>query len=114
MSYFVIPDIGCFDKDCGFIRLEECSDGFHKVGKNGVVSITSTGDRKAEFIAYEDKTIAYVKSSMGYPAYYPVHEVKFEKPLKAVLNYQHCDNAYPNPGTKRQYPASRQRQAKHP
>ncbi len=38
-----------------------------------------------EFISYEDKTIAYVTSSMGYPAYYPVHEVKFEKPLKAVL-----------------------------
>ena len=55
MSFFVIPDIGCFDEDCGFIKLEECSDGFHKVGENGVVSITATGDRKAEFIAYENK-----------------------------------------------------------
>lgn len=85
MSYFVIPDIGCFDEDCGFIKLDKCSDGFNEVGKNGVKSITATGDKKVEFIAYEDKTIAYVKSAMGYPAYYPVNEVKFEKPLKAVL-----------------------------
>jgi beta-phosphoglucomutase len=85
MSYFVIPDIGCFDEDCGFIKLDKCTDGFHEVGKNGVKSITATGDKKVEFIAYEDKTIAYVSSAMGYPAYYPVNEVKFEKPLKAVL-----------------------------
>jgi len=26
-----------------------------------------------------------VKSAMGYPAYYPVHDVKIETPLKAVL-----------------------------
>ncbi len=85
MSFFNIPSIGCFDADCGLIQLEKCSDNFHEVGKNGVVSISATGDKKVEFIAYEDKTIAYVKSAMGYPAYYPVHEVKFEKPLKAVL-----------------------------
>ncbi len=85
MSFFNIPSIGCFDADCGLIQLQQCSDGFHEVGKNGVVSISATGDKKVEFIAYEDKTIAYVKSAMGYPAYYSVHEVKFEKPLKAVL-----------------------------
>ena len=85
MSFFNIPSIGVFDEDCGFIKLDKCSDGFHEVGKNGVKSITATGDKKVEFISYEDKTIAYVTSSMGYPAYYPVHEVKFEKPLKAVL-----------------------------
>ena len=85
MSFFNIPSIGTFDEDCGFIKLDKCSDGFHEVGKNGVKSITATGDKKVEFISYEDKTIAYVTSSMGYPAYYPVHEVKFKKPLKAVL-----------------------------
>lgn len=85
MSFFVIPDIGCFEEDCGFIKLDKCSDGFHEVGKNGVVSITATGDKKVEFISYEDKTIAYVLSAMNYPAYYPVNEVKYEKPLKAVL-----------------------------
>ena len=56
-----------------------------RVGKDGVVSITATGDRKVEFIAFEDHTLAYVKSAMGYPAYYPVHPVTLEKPTKAVL-----------------------------
>jgi beta-phosphoglucomutase-like phosphatase (HAD superfamily) len=85
MTFFNIPDIGCFSEDCGFVKLEQCSDGFHTVGKNGVVSITATGDRKVEFIAYEDKTIAFVNSAMGYPAYYPVHKVELQKPIKAVL-----------------------------
>jgi beta-phosphoglucomutase-like phosphatase (HAD superfamily) len=85
MAFYNIPDIGCFSEDCGFVKLKKCSDNFHEVGKNGVVSITATGDRKVEFIAYEDKTIAYVNSALGYPAYYPVNEVKLQKPVKAVL-----------------------------
>lgn len=84
-KYFNIPDVGSFDENSGLIKLNECSDGFHKVGTNGVVSITATGDKKVEFIAYENKTIAFVNSAMGYPAYYPVHPVKLEKPIKAVL-----------------------------
>ena len=52
---------------------------------SGVASITATGDRKVEFIAFEEHTLAYVTSSMGYPAYYPVHPVAIEKPVKAVL-----------------------------
>lgn len=84
-KYFNIPDIGSFDKDSGLIKLDACSDGFHKVGTNGVVSVTSTGDEKVEFISFENKTIAYVKSAMGYPAYYPVHPVELERPVKAVL-----------------------------
>lgn len=46
MSFFNIPSIGVFDEDCGFIKLDKCSDGFHEVGKNGVKSITATGDQK--------------------------------------------------------------------
>ncbi|MDQ1257618.1 MAG: beta-phosphoglucomutase [Candidatus Hydrogenedentes bacterium] len=65
--------------------LERCSDGVTRVGKDGVVSITATGDGKVEFIAYEAHTLAYAKSSMGYPAYYPVHPVALEKPVCAVL-----------------------------
>jgi len=56
-----------------------------EVGVNGVVSITATGDRKVEFIAFPDKTMAFVNSQMGYPAYYPVHAVEMQKPIKAVL-----------------------------
>jgi beta-phosphoglucomutase len=80
-----IPDIGTATGELGYIALEDCSDGHYKAGKDGVVSITATGDRKVEFIAYEDRTLAYVKSAMGYPAYYPVHPIRMDKPVKAVL-----------------------------
>lgn len=80
-----IPDLGAFIADSGLIPLDEASDGVHSVGKDGVLSITATGDRKVEFIAYRDHTLAYVASSLGYPAYYPVYPVRLQKPLKAVL-----------------------------
>ncbi len=65
--------------------LENCSDGLYKVGKNGVEAIYMTRDTKVEFIAFDDRLIAYVKSAMGYPAYYPVYETRIEKSVKAVL-----------------------------
>lgn len=80
-----IPGIGPIAKDAGFVALERSGDGAFAVGKQGVVSITATGDRKVEFIAFEENTLAYVHSSMGYPAYYPVHPVRIEQPLRAVL-----------------------------
>ena len=57
-----IPNIGSISKDSGFIPLEKCSDGVFAVGKDGVVSITATGDRKVEFIAFREHTIAFVNS----------------------------------------------------
>jgi beta-phosphoglucomutase-like phosphatase (HAD superfamily) len=57
---------------------------FH-AGKNGVTHVVATADRKVEFIAMETTCLALVRSAMGYPAYYPVHPVRFEQPLKAVL-----------------------------
>ncbi len=80
-----IPGIGKIPDDSGMPRLQECSDAVFTVGQNGVVSITATGDGKVEFIAFEDRTLAYVKSAMGYPAYYPVHAAKVEWPIEAVL-----------------------------
>jgi len=80
-----IPGIGQLNENSGLIKIEQCSDGFYKTGGGGVRQILSTGDKKVEFIIFEDRTIAYVKSLMGYPAYYPVPDVKIEKPLKAVL-----------------------------
>ena len=80
-----IPGIGQLYENSGLIKIAECSDGFYKTGDGGVRQILSTGDKKVEFIIFEDRTIAYVKSLMGYPAYYPVPDVKIEKPLKAVL-----------------------------
>jgi len=82
---FHIPAIGTFGPESSFIALPACSDGFFKAGVNGVVSITATGDKKVEFISYENHTLAYVRSAMGYPAYYPVHPVRLERPVKAVL-----------------------------
>jgi len=80
-----IPGLGQIKENSGFIKIDNCSDGFYKTGDGGVRQILSTGDKKVEFIIFEDRTIAYVKSLMGYPAYYPVPDVKIEKPLKAVL-----------------------------
>jgi beta-phosphoglucomutase len=80
-----IPNLGSISKNSGFIPLEKCSDRLFVAGKNGVVSITATGDHKVEFIAFQKHTIAFVNSQMGYPAYYPVHPVKMEKPVQAVL-----------------------------
>ena len=80
-----IPAIGSILQESGLVPLQSCSDGVFRVGSDGVVSITATGDGKVEFIAFENHTLAYVKSAMGYPAYYPVHPVKLDKPVKAVL-----------------------------
>jgi len=80
MDFLDNPEIG---QD--FVVIDECSDGFFKTGKNGVKSIFKTGDGKVEFISFVDSTLAYVLSSMGYPAYYPVHPVELQKPVKAVL-----------------------------
>jgi len=80
-----IPDLGTFSPRDGLIPLEESGEGDFRVGADGVVSVAATGDRKVEFIAFEHHTIAYVKSALGYPAYYPVHPVKVEKPVQAVL-----------------------------
>lgn len=80
-----IPGIGKVSTSSGMIPLKECSDGIFVAGEDGVVSVTATGDGKVEFIAFEDHAIAYIKSSMGYPAYYPVHAVKLVRPIKAVL-----------------------------
>ncbi len=86
MSILVtIPAIGPVSTKSGFRPLEQTSDGAFRVGHDGVASITATGDRKVEFIAFERHAIAYVKSAMGYPAYYPVHPVRLEKPVRAVL-----------------------------
>jgi len=80
-----IPGIGNLPADSGFIRLAGCSDGIFKSGQNGVNSILSTGDGKVEFIVFEGKALAYVKSEMAAAAYYPVPSVKLERPVKAVL-----------------------------
>ena len=81
----IIPNLGEFAPDCGFKALKTGGGGYYTAGKDGVVSITATGDGKVEFIAYKDRTLAYVDSSLGYPAFYPVYPVALKRPVKAVL-----------------------------
>ncbi len=80
-----IPDLGQFGPEDDLIPLLRSSDGRFETGKNGVVSITTIADRKLEFIAFRHHTLALVNSALGYPAYYPVHPVRLEKPVQAVL-----------------------------
>jgi beta-phosphoglucomutase len=84
-GFLSIPGIGRVGEEKGFRILKKCSDGNFEAGKEGVISITATGDGKVEFIAFRDHSLAYVNSAMGYPAYYPVHSVGLHKPIKAVL-----------------------------
>ena len=81
----IIPDLGTFGADCGLVEIDKCSDGVFKKGENGVIGVYKTGDGKVEFICFKDKTIAYVLSAIGYPAYYPVKPVSVKAPIKAVL-----------------------------
>jgi beta-phosphoglucomutase len=80
-----VPGLGLISADSGLIPLDACADGRFRVGREGVLSIHATGDRKVEFIAFLDHTLAYVRSALGYPAYYPVHPVALERPVQAVL-----------------------------
>lgn len=64
---------------------ETTSDGRFTVGRDGVVSIKETGDGKVEFVCFTEHTLGLVKSALGYPAYYPLHETKIKRPIKAVL-----------------------------
>lgn len=77
--------LGLLKKDSDFIEISGTSGGAFKSGENGVAHIFATGDKKVEFVSFPDKTLAYVPSALGYSAYYPVNEVRVQKPIKAVL-----------------------------
>jgi len=85
MKKITIPNLGVFPENAGLVRLEATSDGRFRVGQNGVKTIAATGDRKVEFVAWRDTSLGFVKSAMGYPAYYPIHPASLERPVKAVL-----------------------------
>jgi beta-phosphoglucomutase-like phosphatase (HAD superfamily) len=80
-----LPGLGQLDPYDGWIYLDKCSDGLFKAGVNGVTGIVATGDSKVELIGFKEKTIAYVKSELGYPAYYPLSPTALTLPVKAVL-----------------------------
>ncbi len=79
------PSLGSLSAADGFVFLEESDGGLFRTGCDGVRAIAATGDGKVEFVAFTDKTLALVRSSMGYPAVYPVRPVEVTPPLEAVL-----------------------------
>jgi beta-phosphoglucomutase len=68
-----------------FGRIESTSDARFRLGVDGVNFICQTGDGKVEFIFFDSHVLAYVKSALGYPAYYPIAPVEMKRPTKAVL-----------------------------
>ncbi len=58
---------------------------FFETGKDGVKKILTPDDGKIDIVEFEDKKLCYVKSAMGYPAIYPMHETHFEPKAEAIL-----------------------------
>lgn len=58
---------------------------FFQVGKDGVNKIWTPDDKKIDIVEFDDKKLCYVKSGLGYPAIYPMHETHFEKKADAIL-----------------------------
>lgn len=84
-NFISLPGLGNLPINTDLHLLHSTSDSKFTTGQNGVRTIIATGDGKVEFVAFEEHTLAFVGSALGYPAYYPVHPVKMEKPLTAVL-----------------------------
>ena len=80
-----IPGIGLINENDGLQPLEQGGGGLYRVGQNGVRHILRTADQKVDFIVYDGHTLAYINSAMGYPAIYPLHPARIERPVKAVL-----------------------------
>jgi phosphoglycolate phosphatase-like HAD superfamily hydrolase len=80
-----IPGLGEIPDASGLVPLEGTSDGLFRVGQRGVESVTATGDRKVELVAFADRALARVGSALGYPAYYPIHPVEIRRPVRAVV-----------------------------
>lgn len=77
---------GLLFADEEMIARESGGEGRFHAGRHGVEKICATADGKAEFITFEDgQVLTYIKSSMGYPALYPLYPARIEKPVKAVL-----------------------------
>ena len=79
-----IPDLGFVDAN-SLISKNQCVDSHYSVGKNGVEGIYTTKDKKSDFIVYNDRTMVYVDSALGYPALYRLLPTSPQKPVKAVL-----------------------------
>jgi beta-phosphoglucomutase-like phosphatase (HAD superfamily) len=69
----------------GLVSRHDGGDGRYRVGERGVRRILATADAKVDFIEYDDRTDAFVRSLLGYPAVYPLESARVEPPIRAVL-----------------------------
>jgi beta-phosphoglucomutase len=67
------------------VELSLGANGLWRTGHDGVIAIFTMLDKKADFIVFEDKTLVYIKSAMGYPAIYELKDDVFEGPADYVL-----------------------------
>jgi beta-phosphoglucomutase len=67
------------------VALDGTSDGRFRVGVDGVQRVLTPADRRVEFVVFATHTLAHVRSLLGYGAYYPVHDVRLDAPVTAVL-----------------------------
>lgn len=79
-----LPGLGDVPSDA-FVALDETSDGRFRAGTGGVGRILTPPDRRVEFVVFDTHTLAHVRSLLGYGAYYPVHPVRIDRPVTAVL-----------------------------
>ena len=62
-----VTNLGAFNERDGLVKIDVCGDGNFRTGKDGVVGIYATGDRKVEFIDFGTHTLAYVASTTPPP-----------------------------------------------
>ena len=67
------------------IEASEAADGRFCAGKNGVEAIYTPADQKVDFIVYANHVDCHVRSSLGYPAVYPLRRPGCHLPARAVL-----------------------------
>ncbi|MHC4715718.1 MAG: HAD family hydrolase, partial [Planctomycetota bacterium] len=80
-----VHGIGRVGPDGGMTFAATGGDGLFRAGAGGVRGICVTGDGKVEFIARQDRTLAYVRSALGHSAIYPLAPATIEPPVEAVL-----------------------------
>jgi beta-phosphoglucomutase len=87
MTMGKIPGIGSIPAQYAgdFLPLQTGGGGLWQVGRDGVRQILAPRDRKVEFIVFADKTLAFVPSTIGQPALYPLLDSRFAGPAEAVL-----------------------------
>ena len=68
-----------------FTEKSSGGNGMFLAGRDGVKTILTPADNKSDFVVYDDKTLVYVKSQLGYPAIYELRDPVFETPAEAVL-----------------------------